>query len=180
MRYSKTLLLALVASGVISATALADNTNRSAGTVIDDAAITASLKTKLIGDKDTKARQIDIETRNGVVQLNGFVDSATARAEAEKLAVATDGVKTVKNNLEVRTDDRNMGKVMDDGGLTAKVNAALAADPRTSALDVNVAVRDGDIQLSGYVKDAEARMAAAEVARSVAGARTITNSLAVR
>ncbi|MEO7385375.1 MAG: BON domain-containing protein, partial [Gammaproteobacteria bacterium] len=66
--------------------------DRSAGTTIDDAAITATVKSKLIAEPDTKARQIDVETSNGVVQLNGFVDSSAARSEAERLAAGTDGV----------------------------------------------------------------------------------------
>jgi hypothetical protein len=37
------------------------------------------------GDAYTKAYQINIETRNGIVQLNGLVDSSTARMEAERI-----------------------------------------------------------------------------------------------
>jgi hyperosmotically inducible protein len=138
------------------------------------------LKSQLIADKQTKAHQINVETRNGIVQLNGFVDSAAAKTEAGRIAASANGVKSVKNNLEVRTDDRSAGTVMDDGGITAKVNAALAADPRTSSLRIDVEAHDGDVQLSGFAKNTEERMAAAEVAAGVAGVKSVKNSLGVR
>src|SRR3989339_1050126 len=48
---------------------------RSASTMLDDAAITAKVKTELIGDKNVKARNIDVDTVAGVVILSGYVDS---------------------------------------------------------------------------------------------------------
>lgn len=48
---------------------------RSAGTMLDDATITAKVKTELIGDKSVKARNIDVDTVAGVVVLSGYVDS---------------------------------------------------------------------------------------------------------
>ena len=170
--------LALLA-GAASAGA-ADGAKRSVGTVIDDAAITASVKTKLIGDKDTKARQINVETSKGVVQLNGYVDSSAARTEAEKIAAATDGVMKVSNNLQVRTAERSAGEVVDDVAITAKVDAALAADSRTSALGIDVASRDGEVRLSGFAKSSTEKMAAAEVAARVKGVRKVSNDLAIR
>lgn len=59
----------------------------SPGRVIDDATITAKVKAALIGNSATKAYQINVDTKSGVVQLNGFVDSSSARSEAEKSAL---------------------------------------------------------------------------------------------
>jgi len=160
--------------------AYADDTNRTPGAVLDDAAITASVKTKLIADEDTKAHQINVDTRNGVVQLNGFVDTGTARSEAERIARAADGVTKVENNLQVRTADRSSGAMADDAGLTMKVDAALAADKRTSALRVDVESREGEVQLSGTAKSAAEKAAAEEVAKSVNGVRTVSNKIDIR
>lgn len=76
---------------------------RSAGRAIDDGMITTKVKAALIGDSRTKAHQIDVNTREGVVQLGGFVDSAAAKTAAGDVAKSIDGVKTVQNRLEVRT-----------------------------------------------------------------------------
>ena len=50
-----------------------------AGQVIDDSMVTASVKAKLIDDPTTKAHQINVETQNGVVQLTGFVNRRRRR-----------------------------------------------------------------------------------------------------
>ena len=73
-----------------------------AGQVVDDGTITASVKAKLIEDSTTKAHQINVETQKGVVQLAGFVDSTAAKARAGELANSVDGVAQVRNDLEIR------------------------------------------------------------------------------
>lgn len=170
-----------VAVGLFSGgTLAAEEGARSPGQVADDAAITASVKTRLTADSTTKARQINVETSSGVVQLNGFVDTGAAKAEAGRLARQVDGVQEVENNLEVRELARSPGQVIDDGALTARVNASLAADPRTSALTVDVESNRGEIQLSGFAKSAAEKAAAADVAESVEGVKTVKNNLDVR
>jgi hyperosmotically inducible protein len=68
----------------------------------DDAGITASVKTALAGDPRTKAHQINVETREGAVQLSGFVDTSEAKSTAEELARAVDKVKSVDNEIDVK------------------------------------------------------------------------------
>jgi len=77
-----------------------DSANR-AGAALSDAAITSAVKAKLLADSGTRGTSIDVDTRAGVVALNGTVAS---RAEAERavtLARNTDGVDHVVNNLKV-------------------------------------------------------------------------------
>jgi osmotically-inducible protein OsmY len=78
---------------------------QTAGEVVDDGVVTAKIKAKLVDDPVTKAYQINVETFKGTVQLSGFVDSAEARSRAEQLARDMDGVKAVKNSLQVRKSD---------------------------------------------------------------------------
>jgi len=73
-----------------------------AGQVIDDGTVTASVKAKLIDDSTTKAYQINVETQKGVVQLTGFVDSTASKTRAGELARSVNGVAEVKNDLEIR------------------------------------------------------------------------------
>ena len=73
-----------------------------AGQVVDDGTITASVKAKLVEDSTTKAHQINVETQKGVVQLAGFVDSTAAKTRASELANSVDGVAQVRNDLEIR------------------------------------------------------------------------------
>jgi hyperosmotically inducible protein len=76
-------------------------TGRTAGRNVDDAALTASVNAALVSDKPSNFTRIDVDTTNGVVALNGTVESAEQRARAEQLARRVDGVKRVVNNLQV-------------------------------------------------------------------------------
>jgi hyperosmotically inducible protein len=72
------------------------------GQAIDDSMLTASVKTKLAENADTKAHQINVGTDKGVVQLTGFVDSTAMKTQAGEIARSVEGVKTVRNDLEIR------------------------------------------------------------------------------
>jgi hyperosmotically inducible protein len=77
-------------------------TGRSAGRTIDDAAITSSVKAKLVADRAANLTRVDVDTNNGVVSLNGVVETPEQRARAEQLAMEASGVKRVVNNLQVQ------------------------------------------------------------------------------
>ncbi len=65
-----------------------------------DAVITAKVKTALAADDMVKARNIDVDTMRGVVQLNGTVRSAAERSRAIQLARHVSGVLDVRDNLK--------------------------------------------------------------------------------
>jgi len=68
----------------------------------DDAAITTAVKAKLIADAGLKGFKIDVDTKEGAVSLSGTVETEAAKASAESIAKATEGVKSVKNNLIIK------------------------------------------------------------------------------
>jgi osmotically-inducible protein OsmY len=80
----------------------AERTAANAGRVVDDSVITGKVKAALVADPTTKAHEISVETFKGVVQLSGFVDSSEARSRATQVAQQVEGVKNVKNELELR------------------------------------------------------------------------------
>jgi osmotically-inducible protein OsmY len=69
---------------------------------LGDAAITASIKTDFLKDPDLSVLKIDVDTRDGVVTLNGLADNEAARKRAEQLAGAIKGVREVRNYLTVK------------------------------------------------------------------------------
>ena len=75
--------------------------DRTTGDKVDDATITAALKAKLVADSPKNLVNVNVDTMDGVVHLQGKVSSAQHKAEAERLARATKGVKDVKNDLTV-------------------------------------------------------------------------------
>ncbi len=77
-------------------------TARNVGEVLDDGMITTKVKAALIADPTTKAHEINVETREGVVQLSGFVDNEAAKDQAARLASGVSGVRQVQNDLQVK------------------------------------------------------------------------------
>ncbi len=108
MNYRKHVAIAAVAFalGATPFIAAADDAvkppERSAGVVIDDALITAKVKSSLLADSGTKGLKIDVDTKAGVVQLKGNVAADSERTLAQNLAAKVEGVKTVENKLTVK------------------------------------------------------------------------------
>ena len=96
---AKTIALMLVL--VLAAGACQSMTGKTAGQNVDDASITASVKSKLVADKAANLTRVDVDTNDGTVYLNGTVDSPEQKAKAEQLAWQAQGVKSVVNNLQV-------------------------------------------------------------------------------
>lgn len=92
--------LTAIAIALAACTAFAGR--ETAGEYIDDAAITASVKNKILQDSRLKMFQIHVETFQNQVQLSGFVDSSKEVARAGQIAKNVEGVQDVKNNLVVR------------------------------------------------------------------------------
>ena len=74
----------------------------STGEYIDDSVITTKIKTKLAADDFLKSFQIGVESRKGIVQLSGFVNSQAAVDKAGQIARGVKGVISVKNDLIVK------------------------------------------------------------------------------
>jgi len=90
------LLLVVAASGLVAC-----SSTQTAGTQIDDATITATVKAKIAADGDINPFNIDVDTNEGVVTLQGRVEKTAARSKAEELARQTDGVRRVINLIRV-------------------------------------------------------------------------------
>ena len=73
------------------------------GTSLNDAWIHTKITSKLIGDKETPARKINIDVVDGIVTLRGEVNSTVAKDEADRVAKDTEGVRRVRNLLKVTT-----------------------------------------------------------------------------
>ncbi|WP_292936178.1 BON domain-containing protein [Noviherbaspirillum sp.] len=79
------------------------STSRSTGQALDDASITARVKTQIAQNESFgKAMAINVDTYRGVVSLSGFVDDPKQVSEAVQTAKQVAGVSKVINNLQVK------------------------------------------------------------------------------
>lgn len=175
-------LVALIASGALLSVAACSSTRsqRAPGEQVDDAALLTSVKSALASDPVTEAGEINVDVNRGVVKLAGFVDTSKEKAQAGDVARKVDGVKSVQNDIAVKTENSSTGEVIDDSILTAKVKTALIGDSATKAHQINVETKGGVVQLSGFVDTAAAKSAATQVAKSVTGVKDVRNELSVK
>jgi osmotically-inducible protein OsmY len=88
---------------IVSVVACASTTKQEGtGEYVDDSVITAKVKSQLAADDFLKSFEISVETYKGSVQLSGFVASQKAVNKAGEIARGVKGVKSVKNDLNVK------------------------------------------------------------------------------
>ena len=72
------------------------------GETIDDASVTALVKSTLLYHRSTSALKTTVETKDGVVNLEGTAKNAAEKDLATKLVSDVQGVKKVVNNMTVK------------------------------------------------------------------------------
>ena len=103
MKYARALAFAALAGiTIIGSGCAVGRGQETAGSYIDDAAITTAVKARFVEDKTVAASSISVETLNGTVQLSGFAKSTAEKAQAENIAREAKNVKAVRNNIVVR------------------------------------------------------------------------------
>lgn len=71
------------------------------GEKIDDASITAQVKSSLMSHRSTSALKTKVETTDGVVTLGGVAKNDAEKSLVTKLVTDIDGVKSVINNMTI-------------------------------------------------------------------------------
>lgn len=182
-RFAKTARMTAVAALIAGLAACSSAPNRqSVGERVDDAAITANIKARLVADSNLKASEINVKTFKGVTQLSGFVADPSDRSRAVALAREVSGVVSVENEMRVKDSaPSTVGSYIDDAAVTAKVKAALLSDSGAQTFaEVKVETFHGKTQLSGFVTDAQDKRRAVEIARGVNGVSSVKDDMSVR
>ena len=84
----------------------AEKAGKAIGAQIDDATITAKVKTGLLQAPDVKGTHINVETERGVVQLSGFVSSQVEIERAIMIAKGVGGVTEVQNKMSLKPAEK--------------------------------------------------------------------------
>ena len=95
------LLMATMILGLVLFSGCASMTGQTAGEKIDDATITTEANAVIVKDPDAKYLKINVDTLQGNVTLNGFVNSRATEARLVDKIQQIRGVKSVKSVLKV-------------------------------------------------------------------------------
>ena len=144
-------------------------------TGVTDSWITSKIKIALFADSRVEGHEVHVTTKGGVVTLRGKVDSAEAKTAAGEITKGSEHVKGVRNELQVVALSNRSAVTASDTDITKNVQTRFNHDSRLK--NVNVDVSNGVVSLSGEVKSIDASAKASEVARSVAGVRSVKNDL---
>jgi hyperosmotically inducible protein len=174
-RYVLTLCTALVIGG-----ALLTGCQATEKIPIADSYLTSKVKIALFADARVKGRQIDVETTNGQMLLRGKVDSDEAKQAAEGIAKGLEGVKSVKNDLEVIVPPASEVLETKDETLTAHVKEDMAKDSDLKNADIAIQTNAGVVSLTGEVSDIMTSANASWIAWQVPGVQSVKNDLTVK
>lgn len=149
------------------------------GAVVSDTAITAKVKTKLMGDERLKKSDISVTTTNGVVTLEGTASSSKAKSAAGALTKSVEGVKSVDNNLKTPGSSKAGAKTkraVSDSWITTKVKSEILADSVSKGFDVSVKTIHGVVVLKGSLPNQDAIDHVKDVAGKVDGVKSVDTS----
>ena len=142
---------------------------------ISDSWITSKTKIALFADERVKGRQVSVETDKGQVSLRGKVDSADAKAAAETVAQGIDGVKSVRNDLQVVAPAEQKAVAADDKEIKRSIERRFSGDPQLKKIDVRSDA--GVVTLTGEAPTISTAVRASELAREVPAVRAVKNEM---
>jgi len=175
-----TLCTALVIGGAFITGSVTAADKATQKTPINDTWLTAKTKIALAADGRVKGRQIEVKTTKGVVMLRGKVDSDAAKHAAGDITKMLDGVKSVKNDLEVVAPSKREAVEEKDEAITARVKEHFAKDAHLKKADIAVQTNAGVVSLTGEVKDILTSAHASWTAWFVPGVKSVKNDLTVK
>ncbi len=159
---------------------------------VQDAAITAAVKTKLLTHKDTHGMAVNVDTQGNVVTLTGNVKTDLEKKTSEQLAYATSGVRQVKNNLTVVTapanpsdttararmgESKDMATAVTDGWISTQIRSFLTFSNDYPGSEVKVTTTNGVVTLEGYARNAQQKSLIEKEVAEIVGVKSIVNKL---
>jgi hyperosmotically inducible protein len=189
MRYGTTttmatILMALIAAAPLTAGAAdmadktkeqAQTTTQEAKTMVTDSWVTSKTKISLFADERVKGTQVSVDTTKGVVYLRGKVDSVEAKSAAGDIAKGVEGVKSVKNDLQVAAAAARKAVDASDSDIAKAVETRLAKDTQLKKVDVRTDA--GVVTLTGQVPTIGVSAKASEMTRGLPGVKSVKNKL---
>lgn len=154
-----------------------------ASNFVSDSVITAKVKNKVAHAQSMQAPNINIETKDGIVKLNGVVASDTDACTVVQLAQSTSGVRDVNTkDLYVKSSRTPIS----DAFITAKVKGSYVQQklfgdsPNIQPSNISVETNNGVVFLSGEVQSKQVAHKAISLARSIKGVKKVNYRLNVQ
>jgi len=155
---------------------------RGFGEKVEDATISATIKSKLLWNSATDGLDIHVDTNNGKVVLSGVARSTGEKETAGRIATFTNGVVALNNDVVVGSPAGSSDKTeanekaeqaVSDTWITSKVKSSLMFTRGVDGLQITVTTTNGVVSLNGLVDSTAERELAVRVARDVRGVKKV-------
>lgn len=166
---------------LLGASLLLANVAANAGTVIEDSAITAEIKAKMVANSLVSASDITVETNKGMAKLSGMVNTPAEADSAIEIASSVKGVTDVDvTDLHVHGGKHPIA----DSVITAKVKGSYVrekvfGDDAISLTNIHVTTNNGIVELTGTATKAQADNAE-RLAKLVTGVKEVKSGLKIK
>jgi len=171
---------------------------------MSDSDLKTAIKTKLDGDAQLKAADIDVsaEAEKNAATLSGTVESQALRTRAVELARAARAGLIVTDKIDVKPREltraeytqenameakgraerygEKLGDSLDDAWIHTKIVAKLIGNADTPERKINIDVVNNIVTLRGTVETNEQKMEAERVAKETEGVKSVKNMLKVK
>jgi osmotically-inducible protein OsmY len=141
-----------------------------------DAVISTKAKIKLLTADDVSVTDVNVDTKDGHVVLHGKVHSEGEKSRAEAAVRHVDGVKDVRNLLQVVPKAEEKAVKATDDRIEDAVEQRLKAKGLHHDVKVK-SVNDGVVLLAGETDTWPAQLSAIEAAREVPGVRRVASEM---
>lgn len=171
MRTLNRIVMALLVAGFLPLGAVAADAP-------SDAWLTTKAKIAILTTIGNRVVSVHIDTVNGKMTLHGKIASPADKASAEKAARGIEGVKEVRNLLQVVSAADQDRVERSDSIIQKDVEAALSKDRALEESRISLqSVNKGTVLLGGKAESLSAHLRAIETARNVAGVRSVRSEI---
>ena len=143
---------------------------------ISDPWITTKVKTTLLSAEDVDGLDINVDTVDARVTLHGRASTGAEKERAAALARSVEGVREVRNLIQVVPDQAEKRVAATDEELKDRVGDKLAREPELADVKVR-SVTKGVVVLGGKTPTLSAHLRALEVARGTEGVHRVESQI---
>ncbi len=172
------LLQGCIAAAVVGTAAVgtkAATDPRTVGTQVDDGTLEVRVNSALSKDEQLKKQaRVSVTAYQGKVLLTGQAPTTELSARAKQIAMGTDGVSEVFNEIR-QGNPISLGTASSDTWITTKVRSQLLTSDQVKSSNVKATTENGEVFLLGLVTQTEGK-AAADIASRVSGVKHVTTA----
>jgi len=172
------LSLSLGACTTVTTAGIKKGDERNFARSVNDVSAERVIKARLSRAEGFELKGVNVDVREGIVLLAGYVPRQEDRIEAERIAWSAPRVNQIGNEVLIK-EKKGIVRDTKDSFLTTSVKTRLTADKYVKGRNINVETHDGVVYLLGVARNQAELERAAQIASTTKGTREVVSYVAV-